>query len=138
MTKFPSKPIKKKKKKRHVEGSVLVNDRREMIAESAGTQRKDSIPELQKAWVPPHPRHTARKGQISLLCKAWVPPHPRHTARKSSTMRVWVCSHPRRTEGFIQLRCLFTVMFIHPNTPILVSTGINPSLTKSEFHGITS
>ena len=95
------------------------------------TLHKGHVSLLCKAWVPPHPRCTLHKGHVSLLCKAWVPPHPRHMACKSSTVRVWVCSHPRHTEGFIQLCCLFTLMFIHPNTPIVVSTGINPSLTKS-------
>ena len=46
---------------------------------------------------------------------------------------VQVCSHPRHTMCFIQLCCLFTLMFIHPNTPILVSTDINPSLTSSSY-----
>ena len=103
-----------------------------VTAESAGTQAKDSIPALQKAWVPPHPRRTALKGQISLLCKAWVPPDPRHMARKSSTVRVWVCTHPRRTEGFIQLFSfsIFTLRHTHPDTPISVSKG-SESLTKS-------
>ena len=109
--------------KKQEQGAVPVNDHSEMTAESASMQGKASIPALQKAWV--------HKGQILLLCKAWVPPHPRRMAHKSSTVRVWVCTHPRCTEGFIQLCCLFTLMFIHPDTPISVSTGTNPSLTKS-------
>ena len=54
---------------------------------------------LEKVEVTPHPQPTARK--VSSL-KVWVCSHPR---RKASSLTVWVCSHSRRkasslTDGY--------------------------------------
>ena len=126
----PPHPTPPKKKKQE-QGAMPVNDCSEMTAESAGMQGKVSILPLQKVWVPSHPWCMAHKGQISLPCKAWVSPHPQPTVCKRSTVRVWVCTLTTYWGFYTTLLCVYSFMFIHPNTPVLVSTAINPSFTKS-------
>ena len=135
--------------KKQEQGVVPVNDHSKTTAESASTQKTDSIPALQKAWVPPHPgctllckawvpphpQCTAHKGQILLLCKAWVPPHPWRMACKSSKNPSEILTHGcSHTQDVLRVLynfvvCLLLCLFIL--TPISVSTGTNPSLTKS-------
>ena len=111
MTKFPSIPIKKES---------MYRVRCQWMTVGKWSLRVPALRE--KILSRPFRRHgclhthdVRARDRFRSFYKAWVPPHPRRTARKSSTMRVWVCSHPPRTEGFIQLCCLFTLMFIHPN-----------------------
>ena len=89
-----------------------VNDRSKMTTE---TVRVLACREKILFW--PFKRHGClhshdvwhARDRFRSFCKAWVPPRPRRMARKSSAVRVWVCTHPRCTEGFIQLCCLFTL-----------------------------
>ena len=143
--KLPSKPIPKKQE----QGAVPVNDCSEMTALSAGMHGKGSNPALKKARVPPHPQTYGTQGTDFTPLQstgASTPTNVWHTRDRLHSFAKHGCFHThnarrarvlRREYGCAQTHdvprvySFLSLMFIHPNKPILVTKGINPSLTES-------